>query len=212
MIEQGSGHAAPPRSPLRMLSVLFSLALCAGCMLTPHSVEPAPDNQSPAVVFDIDGTLTARVRAIRTSREGAVAAVQAYAAAGYRIIYLSARNPWFQWHIPFWMEQHGFPEGAIHVAQSRAQRGDHAAFKQAVLDEYRAKGWVLVAAYGDSSTDFDAYARAGIYADRVFALRREDARACEPGRWAACFSGWPEQMEVILDLIEAQGRTIPSEK
>lgn len=190
---------------MRNVAFLLSFALCAGCTLIPYEVERAPAAHNLVVVFDIDGTLTTRVLAIRSTREGAVAAVQAYAAAGFRIVYLSARNPWFQWHIPFWLEQHGFPEGALHVMESREHRRDHAAFKLAVLDEYRANGWVLVAAYGDSSTDFDAYAKAGIDRGRVFALKREDAKSCEPGSWSACFGNWPEQMEIIADLTKRLG-------
>lgn len=189
---------------MRSFVLFLLLAMCAGCTLTPHAVEPAPSNQNRAVVFDIDGTLTTRVHAIRDTREGAAAAVAVYAAAGYRVIYLSARHPLFQWHIPGWLEQHGFPDGPVHVTESRDHRKDHAAFKHGVLEEYRASGWEFIAAYGDSSTDFDAYADAGIETGRVFALKREGANACEPGAWAACFAGWPEQMEIIDHLVRAQ--------
>lgn len=186
---------------MRSFALLLLFTTCAGCMLTPHEVESARSDHNLAVVFDIDGTLTTRVHAIRDTRKGAVAAVQAYAAAGYRIIYLSARHPLFQWHIPVWLERHGFPEGPIHVTESQEHRSDHAVFKRGVLDEYRESGWVFMAAYGDSTTDFDAYANAGIDRGRVFALRREGAQDCEPGTWAICFANWPEQMEIINDLI-----------
>ena len=180
--------------------------MCAGCTLKPHEVVPAPPGHNLAVVFDIDGTLTTRVHAIRDTREGAATAVQAYAQAGYRVIYISARHPLFQWHIPGWLKRNGFPEGPVHVTESREQRNDHASFKHGVLNEYQANGWVLVAAYGDSSSDFDAYASAGIDKNRVFALRREGAEACEPGAWAECFANWPEQMGIIDELIQARSR------
>lgn len=201
-----NGSAADIPGQMRKLAISLLILLCAGCTLTPHEVEPPPADNNLAVVFDIDGTLTPRVYAIGDTREGAAAAVQAYADAGYRIIYLSARTPLFQWRIPGWLEKNGFPQGPIHVTETRAQRVDHAAFKQEVLDEYRANGWMLVAAYGDSSTDFHAYANAGIAADRVFALRREGADACEPGAWAECFANWREQMGIIEDLIHAPER------
>jgi len=185
---------------MRKFALLCLLALCAACSLTPDRVEPAPPDHNAAVVFDIDGTLTTRVHAVRSVRSGAVAAVQTYAAAGFRIVYLSARHPLFQWYIPVWLEHHGFPVGAIQVTASAEQRRDHASFKAAVLEEYRASGWDLIAAYGDSSSDFAAYAEAGIDRERVFALQREDADACEPGIWAECFAGWPEQMEIIEEL------------
>lgn len=189
---------------MRSLAVLLSLVLCVGCALTPHAVDRAPPGNNRAVVFDIDGTLTNSVHAIRSVRAGAVAAVQAYADADFRIVYLSARHPLLQWYIPVWLERHGFPEGSIQVTESRQHRQDPAAFKQSMLDAYRANGWALFAAYGDSSTDFEAYANAGIDKDRVFALRREGADACEPGSWAKCFAGWPEQMELIDALVHAK--------
>ncbi|MEJ2399921.1 MAG: hypothetical protein P8Y52_00890 [Xanthomonadales bacterium] len=191
---------------MRTFVALLSFLLCVGCSLEPHAVPPAPSERNLAVVFDIDGTLTTDVHAIRDTRQGAVAAVRAYADGGYRIIYLSARHPLLQWHIPTWLAQHGFPEGPVHVTETPSQRRDHAAFKQGVLDEYRASGWALAAAYGDSSTDFDAYRGAGIDRDHVFALRREGAKACEPGAWSACYAGWPEQMTIIDKLIRAQGQ------
>lgn len=189
---------------MRRFVLLLWVVMCASCTLTPHKVEIAPPENNLAVVFDIDGTLTTRVHAIRDTRKGAVAAVQAYADAGYRIVYLSARHPLFQWHIPNWLEQHGFPAGPIHVTESSEQRSDHASFKYGVLGNYRESGWELAAAYGDSSTDFDAYANAGIRRDRVFALKREGAEACEPGIWAECFATWPEQMAIIGELIRAR--------
>jgi hypothetical protein len=93
------------------------------------------------------------------------------------------------------MERHGFPDGAIHVTESREHRSDHAAFKHGVLEEYVDKGWNLVAAYGDSTSDFDAYADAGIDPSSVYALKREGARECEPGTWVECLANWPERLE-----------------
>jgi hypothetical protein len=192
--------------PIRIFAFSLLILLFTGCTLKPHEVIPSTPGHNLAVVFDIDGTLTTRVLAIGDTRKGAVAAVQAYSDAGFRIIYISARTPLFQWQIPGWLERNGFPEGPVHVTESREQRNDHASFKHGVLNEYRANGWVLVAAYGDSSTDFDAYANSGIDKDRVFALKREGAEACEPGAWAECFANWPEQMGLIDQLIQARFR------
>lgn len=192
-------NLVPCAIPLFLLTIV-----CTSCALTSGQIQQATSVQNQAVVFDIDGTLTSRVHAIRTARDGAAEAVQAYADAGCRIIYLSARSPLFQWQIIGWIEIHGFPDGSIHVTESRADREDHKAFKRRVLEAYQANGWTFVAAYGDSSTDFDAYADAGIPTDRVFALKREDEEECQPGPSAGCYATWPEQMDVIKGLARCR--------
>lgn len=196
-------HSGRKRASWRLFATSLSL-VCSACTLTPHEIQTATAEQDQAVVFDIDGTLTTRIHAIRDARQGAVAAVQAYAEAGYLVVYLTARTPLFQFHIPGWLERHDFPAGPIHVTESREHRSDLAAFKQGVLEDYRAHGWTLVAAYGDTVTDFEAYAGAGLPRARVFALRREGETTCDPGAWTACFATWPEQMDVIGELIGAQ--------
>ena len=53
-----------------------------------------------AVIFDIDGTLTPCNACIFSERENASELVQAYADNGFKIIYLTARNVYFQFNIP----------------------------------------------------------------------------------------------------------------
>lgn len=166
------------------------LLLASACTLLPADVPATRAGHQQAVVFDIDGTLTPTPRAIRTAREDAASAAQRFADQGYQIVYLSARVRLLQSGIPGWLHDHGFPEGVIHVPQGRADSGDHAAFKTRILQQYRDKGWRFAAAFGDSSTDFQAYAAAGIPPERVFALRRAGADACQPGAWQACLPAW----------------------
>lgn len=166
--------------------------------------EPEEDNRVNCVVFDIDGTLTPKVVAINTARDGAAAAVQTFADAGHQVIYLSARIRLFQAGVPDWLEKNGFPSGELHLTESREQRKDHAGFKASVLDAYVADGCRFVAAYGDSTSDFEAYASAGISPQRIFALKREGEESCQAGAWAGCYETWEEQMGIIRDII--QGR------
>jgi len=189
---------------IRQITAVLLAIVCTGCALTSDQIQPAKSGRNRAVVFDIDGTLTSRVHAIRTARDGAAEAVRAFADAGCRILYLSARTPLFQWHIIGWLELHRFPNGSIHVTESRTDREDLKAFKQRVLEAYKANGWTFVAAYGDSSTDFEAYADAGIPANRVFALKRVGEEACQPGPSAGCYASWPEQMDVIKGLARCR--------
>lgn len=175
---------------MRNLAVLVLALLASACTLLPADV-PAPSAaHRQAVVFDIDGTLTPTPRAIHTARADAATAARHFADRGYQLVYLSARVRLLQAGIPDWLRAQGFPAGSVHVPQGHADSRDHAAFKTRILQQYRDKGWHFVAAYGDSSTDFQAYAAAGIPVARVYALRREGDAACQPGAWQSCLDSW----------------------
>ena len=176
---------------MRKTAIIFFL-LFAGCATLPSSkIQLAPAG-GKAVVFDIDGTLTRRPAEIWAVRAGAADAVQRYADKGYKIIYLSARIPLFQSGIPEWLRRNGFPDGYIFVPESLQASVNPAQFKLKILKQLIAHGWVIAAAYGDSSTDFEAYADAGIPKARLFALKREGASECQTGTWSRCIDGWKE--------------------
>ena len=177
--------------------VLISIA-CAGCTL-PSDPVPVPATESVAVVFDIDGTLTPTPAAIFDVREHAAQAVTLHANANIHIIYLSARVAAFQSQIPKWLKKHAFPNGSIHVPQTGADRGDHAGFKLRVLNEYSKNGWRLIAAYGDSTTDFEAYNNANI--SRIYALRRSGNETCKKGVWQKCIDSWSDHFDDINDIL-----------
>lgn len=182
---------------MRALLIAALALLANACTLLPTDVPGASDTTRQAVIFDIDGTLTPTPRAIRTAREDAAAAARRFAGQGYQIVYLSARVRLLQAGIPDWLQDNGFPPGPIHVPQGRADSRDHAAFKTRILQQYRDKGWRFVAAYGDSSTDFQAYAAAGIAQERVFALRRAGEDACQPGTWRQCLPSWTAHLAAL---------------
>jgi hypothetical protein len=182
------------------IGALCLLLTCAGCPLTPDRVESTAVGGPNAVVFDIDGTLTPDVHAVFSVRKDAATAVNTFFRSGIKVIYLTGRVTLLQSVIPGWLDRHGFPEGSVHAARTREDHGDHAAFKQRVLEEYRNKGWTLIAAYGDSTTDFKAYEAAGIPRERVFALLRKGETECQPGYWRDCYAGWTEQLETIGSL------------
>ncbi len=183
--------------------LLFMLLLMVGVAIIRSVDQPelATAVQSECVVFDIDGTLTPDVLSIKTAREGAATAVRAFADSGYLIVYLSARIRGLRGGIRDWLDENEFPPGRLHLTESRDDRKDHAAFKERVLESYEAGGCDFVAAYGDSSSDFEAYASAGISPQRIFALKREGKKTCETGAWAGCYATWGEQMDTISDLV-----------
>jgi hypothetical protein len=173
---------------MRNLSILLVVMLCTSCALLPFEIQKTPLKPDEAVVFDIDGTLTPNPSAIFIAREDAAKAVNLFANKGYKIIYLSARIKFFQAGIPNWLKENSFPEGSIHVPQTAEDSSDHAAFKKRILSNYKTNGWKFVAAFGDSSTDFEAYADAGI--THVFALQRTGESNCQPGKYEKCWSTW----------------------
>ena len=187
---------------MRNLTVLLVVMLCAGCALLPFEIQKAPLKPDQAVVFDIDGTLTPSPFAIFTARDDAANAVRLFADKGYKIIYLSARVKLFQAGIPNWLKQNRFPEGSIHVPETAEDSSDHAAFKTRILNSYKTNGWKFVAAYGDSSTDFEAYANVRIEKAHVFALQRAGETKCQEGIWEACLSSWAEHIDVIARLAQ----------
>lgn len=183
---------------MKFLNAFLYLAavLCASPALA--------DSHKRAVVFDVDGTLTPNVYTINIARRGAAEAAQAYADTGITVIYLTARIPLFQNGLDTWLVDNGFPGGRLHLMQTDADKDDHEAFKTRVLTSYRDDGWTFVAAFGDSSSDFGAYAQAGIAQDDVFALRRVGAWDCKDGIWRGCYKNWTDITPQIIAGLEAQ--------
>ena len=166
----------------------------AGCAHLPAVVvSQAPADAPGIVVFDIDGTLTPTVGQIFSVRPDASAVVHLYSRRGHRIVYLTARAPALQGTLRAFLSRNGFPPGDLVAPKDSAEHAAPAAFKARALVGYLAHGWGIAAAYGDSSSDFDAYARVGIPREHVFALRRVGAAHCQPGVWSACLAGWEQQ-------------------
>ena len=183
---------------MRHLALLIIALSVWGCATIPQVEVASPSpSQGQAVVLDIDGTLTPQNMAVYEPRPGAAEAIRALSAKGYKIIYLSTRIPLFQAGLPNWLRQNGFPEGSLHVAQSGVERDQADKFKARVLAAYLQRGWRLAYAYGDSSTDFTAYAEAGIPRERVFGLKRRGSKDCQPGIYLTCLDGWTEHLPYI---------------
>lgn len=183
---------------MRSFCLLACVALLAACAGLPPNPVPEPDHaRQGLVVVDIDGTLTPRDSAFIEVREGAAQVLAAYRRKGYTVVYLSVRVPLLQHDLPDWLQRHGFPDGPLHVAQSAGERAQPDRFKAEVLRVYVTRGWRLAYAYGDSSTDFAAYASAGLRAEQVHALRRRGEANCEPGAYAQCLDGWVEHLVAV---------------
>jgi len=165
------------------------------------SLDAAVHGERKAVVFDIDGTLTPSILSVRTPRQGAAEAVKAFFDAGFDIVYISARVRLLQSGVSDWLDKHGFPDGQLHMTESREDRLDTGAFKKRVLKAYADHGWSFAAAFGDSTSDFNAYVYAGVPHDRIYALRRRGAAGCQAGVWQGCYGGWEDLRQTIADIL-----------
>ena len=187
---------------MRNLFILLGFMLCSSCaQLPPSAIPNAPPKQEQAVVFDIDGTLTPKVFDIVEARTDAANGVSTFAKKGYKIIYLSTRISWLSAGIPSWLKKHNFPDGSVHVTQTDEDRSHPYDFKTRTLKDFIDHGWDIKYAYGDSSTDFAAYAAVGIPKERVFALLRDGETLCESGDWKECLNGWTKHLEFITKSV-----------
>jgi phosphatidate phosphatase PAH1 len=188
---------------MRNLIIFLMVMLGSSCAQQPANIPSAPQDHAQAVVFDIDGTLTPTPLEFWEARKDAAKAVQTFADKGYKIIYLSARVTLLQANIPDWLKKNSFPDGGVYVTETTKDQTDHAQFKTRILRELLAHGWKVEFAYGDSSTDFEAYGAVGIPKERVFALKREGDTSCQPGTWNACLSGWTEHIDSIMKQTQS---------
>lgn len=143
---------------------------------------------TPAVVFDIDGTITVsdgevfkEIEALLERRSyepkvraGAAAVAQKWAERGYLVVYLTARPDNLRGITTKWLAAKGFPPGPVFFADRirDAVPGEAvAAHKRAVLARL-APALRFVAGYGNASTDVDVYREAGIPEERRFVVSR----------------------------------------
>jgi len=170
--------------------IVWVVLVCSGCSTLPNHFEPAPTSDNKAVVFDIDGTLTPTPWRFWQARGDAARAVRTFSDNGYRIFYITARTPFLQGQIPGWLKDNDFPQGELYLTQNDEDQDDHARFKTRILLQLQQNGWQIEWAFGDSSSDFEAYRAVGVPATRIVALQRECDEECQPGEWRQCLKGW----------------------
>jgi phosphatidate phosphatase PAH1 len=184
-------------APTAVLAALIGLG--TACVPPP----PPPGDTTSVVVFDIDGTLTADELS-QAAQPGAAAAVQRYIDKGYTVVYVTARWSLLESSTRSWLASNGFPERPLFMAPgllfTEDQRVD---FKTDALAGIEDSMEEVLYAYGDSSSDFEAYANAGVARSNVYALRRASASSCQAGAWTACLSGYTSHLSFINGLPQA---------
>jgi hypothetical protein len=139
-------------------------------------------------VSDVDGTLTPNetaefgallTGAVPAARPGAAAAMTALADRGYRPLYLSARPEWLVERTRQFLAERGLPPGLVRTTtgSSGALGAAAVSFKTAELKQLAAAGLAVGFAFGNTDTDAEAYAGAGVDpASRRIFLGYDDTR------------------------------------
>jgi hypothetical protein len=141
-----------------------------------------------AVVFDIDGTLTTDDFELITQVFDQLAKgsykPKAYPAGtqvartwhdkGYLLVYLTGRPDWLRRITLPWLQDQNAPPGPLHLTDTNGQALPTAngvgTYKTAYLNELKQQGVTLHAAYGNATTDIQAYLAAGVPKERVFII------------------------------------------
>jgi hypothetical protein len=172
----------------------------------------------PAVVFDIDGTLTTSdselFQELFTGSTpdmwpGASDVANLYADAGYLPVFLTGRPESWAGVSRTWLAEMGFPEGVVRTTDDKAQvlptRGGVGAFKRAVLEDLQARaGLRIVAAYGNAPTDICAYAEAGLPSEHTFIVGPHAGEACDDAAPTQPITDYRDHAETLSDLPPAE--------
>lgn len=125
------------------------------------------------VMTDIDETLTLVDEEIFEQisdptydpivKPASVEVMQTWASKGYQVIYLTARPHQLRTETRRWLEDHEYPAGPVITAPDFVFDESARAYKGAWVSRVAGElGWEVVAAYGNATSDIDAYEDAGI--------------------------------------------------
>jgi phosphatidate phosphatase PAH1 len=153
------------------------------------ATDEAPCVPQAAVYTDIDETLTTldaewTAQLLDPSHDPAMrpdadALMQDYAELGYTVVYLTARGEEVvladgrsaRQATADWLDAHGFPwsDADLYLAPGLGAAGDSAVdYKAGVLDDRTAAGWSAAWAYGNATSDIEAFRQAGIPDAQIF--------------------------------------------
>lgn len=196
----------------RMLAAaaLIALALVTGTACHRGGGGGGGDPQMvQAVVFDIDGTLTPSETDFFGVRPYAPEAVEAWLDLGYEVILLTARPELFdilEFATQFWLMLSNFPDDLPLIMSDELLITDQMRYeyKLQALQDLQDQGYEIVYAYGNKTSDFDAYEDAGVPSAQVHALRDSGESGCDAGAWVACLSGYGSHLAWIAGQPAAQ--------
>jgi hypothetical protein len=182
-----------------LLAIAVTLVASFGALGVSATVASAAGND--VVVFDIDGTLT-KDPLSNSPHPGALDAVKTYKAKGYAVVYLTARwKPVQELYTRAWLALNGFPNQPLYMSSSLLLSDSATVkYKTATLAKIESGAPEVKYAYGDSSTDFQAYANAGVATANVWALKRSSSSTCQSGAWNSCLADYTGHLPFIASL------------
>lgn len=194
--KRGRLHYPMPHSIVCVPGLYNVLALLPDDNTFGHGSVFLLEKGTKCVVFDLDGTITTSdvhvvaqtiLDSVSAStvigasigrsydikaRPSALMCVRAWAAKGYQVIYLSGRQGSAYNMTLEWLIKHGYPPGPIHLTRTHMPTlpvyVSVGHFKIKYMEELKAKGLELYAAYGNTGTDIKAYENVGIPKERTF--------------------------------------------
>lgn len=195
MFQARSGSVVGDRLLAFVIATLLAFTLFGVVATSSHAAG------NDVVVFDIDGTLTSDPLS-NAPHPGAVDAVKAYKAKGYSVVYLTARwKPVQELYTRAWLALNGFPNQPLYMSSSLlVSDSSTIKFKTETLAKIESGTPEVKYAYGDSSTDFVAYANAGVLQSNVWALKRSSSSSCQAGAWNACLPNYTGHLPFINAL------------
>lgn len=149
------------------------LMVVAGDLSTTEVLIDIVKPGTPVIVTDVDGTLTTSENeefsalltgAIPDSNPSSPQAIGALAEKGYRVLYLTARPHFLVGRTREFVQVHSFPPGLVHtsLALTGATGSAAAQYKTEELAALAARGLVPAWAFGNTTTDAEAYDNANI--------------------------------------------------
>lgn len=149
---------------------------------------------SKLVVTDVDGTLTSSENefvetvAVGSSAEvqpHAAQALQALAAAGYQIVYVTARGNYYTEDTRTWLASEGFPRGPLRLAPDRVTLpgADTITYKTSTFLDLETS-FSIFAGIGNRDSDITAYTNAAVDPFHIFIKLPEFAGECQADLYA----------------------------
>lgn len=189
---------ALPNPGSRMINLTIAILIALSILGASASTASAAGND--VVVFDIDGTLTNEAISF-VPHFSAVKAVRTYLAKGYSVVYLTGRPAFLESSTRAWLALSGFPNRPLYMAPAiYLDDNDLINYKTNALATIELGSAEVRYAYGDSSTDFAAYANAGVPQASTWALKRVLSSTCESGAWNACLPSYTNHLPHINSL------------